>query len=144
MPWKGYAKCCKYKMRSILIPQKQISSMLADEPTGTLVYKSVATQNTVKKQKIVPPGAISFKTALDAFLFFFFFFFTSLPLLPFQLQSFPLLPAQSRFLSRTEFQFWILFTFLLFQVIAALSLLPSVFSLRGIFLALTPIQPSFK
>lgn len=66
-------------MRSILIPQKQISSMLADEPTGTLVYKSVATRNTVKKQKIVPPGAISFKTALDAFLFFHLTATSSLP-----------------------------------------------------------------
>lgn len=35
-------------------------------------------------------------------------------------------------------------TFLLFQIIVALSFLPSVFSLRGIFLALIPIPPSFK
>lgn len=88
-------------MRSILIPQKQISSMLADEPTGTLVYKSVATQNTVKKQKIVPPGAISFKTALDAFLFFFFFFYlTATSSLPATVLSITPCPKQIPFKNR--------------------------------------------
>lgn len=33
------------------MPRKEISSMLADEPTGTLVYKSTATWNTVKNRK---------------------------------------------------------------------------------------------
>lgn len=87
--------------------------MLADEPTGTLVYKSVATQNTVKKQKIVPPGAISFKTALDAFLFFFFFFLPHCHFFPSSYSPFHYsLPKADSFQEQnSNFEFCLLFSY---------------------------------